>query len=126
MPHSPPPTYYTDDGPHKRGRSEDHDTPPYATGRLADRFQTLARISSEVLGDKGDDGEKLQAAKRRKVADQGDEGPRQGWARGGFVPRQASNVRNCDGCRLRKTKVRPPPLPLGVDAETDAPPERAV
>ncbi|GAA5903016.1 hypothetical protein JCM8208_000430 [Rhodotorula glutinis] len=104
MPTSPPPTYYTDDGPHKRGRSESDDPPPYASGRLADRFQTLARISSEVLGDKGDEGKTTQATKRRKVADQGDEGPRQGWARGGFVPRQASNVRNCDGCRLRKTK----------------------
>ncbi|GAA5944530.1 hypothetical protein JCM3775_003285 [Rhodotorula graminis] len=101
---SPPPTYYGD-VPHKRGRVEDDDpplaSPANSTGRLADRFQTLARISAEVLGD---DDDEAQAIKRRKIDEQGDKGLPQGRARGVFVPRQASNVRNCDGCRTRKTK----------------------
>jgi len=95
-----------DDKSHKRAL--DDDPPTSSTGRLADRFQTLARISTEVLG--GEDGDDDPAHKRRKVDDeQGDDGSRKSRSRGSeWARRQSSNIRNCDGCRARKTKVRPP------------------
>ncbi|GAA5855010.1 hypothetical protein JCM9279_005721 [Rhodotorula babjevae] len=88
-----PPTNHADK-PHKRAL--DGDSPTGSTGRLADRFQTLPRLSSEALGDKEDEEDDAQAHKRRKVEETGEAEPR-------WVP-QRSNVQNCDGCRSRKTK----------------------